>query len=181
MATATNLWHDVPLGDNVPETFNTIIEIPRNSANKYEVDKETGLIKLDRVLYSSQYYPFDYGFAPQTYWHDDDPLDVMVLTSFPLVPGILLEVRPIGVLTMIDGGDSDDKVLAVPAEDPRYDHMKDLSDVGEHRLKEIENFFNTYKLMQGKEVECKGFRGREDALATVNESIELYKNKFANQ
>lgn len=174
-----NLWHDVPLGDNVPETFNTIIEIPRNSANKYEVDKETGLIKLDRVLFSSQYYPFDYGFAPQTYWHDGDPLDVMLLTTYPLLPGLLVEVRPIGVLEMIDGGESDYKVLAVPSEDPRYSHYQDLSDVGEHRLKEMKNFFETYKMLQGKEVICKDWLGKEDAKKTVLESVQLYKEKFA--
>ena len=174
-----NLWHDVPLGDNVPNTFHTIIEIPRGSANKYEVDKETGLIKLDRVLYGSQFYPFDYGFAPQTYWHDNDPLDVMVMTTYPLLPGLLIEVRPVGVLTMIDSGDSDDKVIAVPSEDPRYNHIQDLKDIGEHRLKEIENFFNSYKVLQGKEVVCKGFRGREDAMKTVEESVQLYKEKFS--
>lgn len=174
-----NLWHDVPLGDNVPNTFHTIIEIPRGSANKYEVDKETGLIKLDRVLYGSQFYPFDYGFAPQTYWHDNDPLDVMVMTTYPLLPGLLLEVRPVGVLTMIDGGDSDDKVIAVPSEDPRYNHIQDLKDIGEHRLKEIENFFNSYKVLQGKEVVCKGYRGREEAMKTVEESVQLYKEKFS--
>lgn len=176
---AMNLWHDVPLGDNVPNTFHTIIEIPRGSANKYEVDKETGLIKLDRVLYGSQFYPFDYGFAPQTYWHDNDPLDVMVMTTYPLLPGLLLEVRPVGVLTMIDGGDSDDKVIAVPSEDPRYNHIQDLKDIGEHRLKEIENFFNSYKVLQGKEVVCKGYRGREEAIKTVEESVRLYKEKFS--
>ncbi len=178
---STNLWHDVPLGDNVPETFNTIIEIPRGSANKYEVDKETGLIKLDRVLYSSQYYPFDYGFAPQTYWHDDDPLDVMVITTFPLVPGLLLEVRPVGVLGMIDGGESDDKVIGVPAEDPRYNHIEKLEDIGEHRLKEIENFFQTYKMLQGKDVKTTGFRDKTAAIKTVEESIELYNEKFGQK
>lgn len=177
--TGTNLWHDVPLGDNVPETFNAIIEIPRGSANKYEIDKATGLIKLDRVLFSSQYYPFDYGFAPQTYWHDNDPLDVMVITTFPLVPGLLLEVRPVGVLGMVDGGESDDKIIAVPAEDPRYAHVQTLEDIGEHRLKEIENFFNTYKVMQGKEVKTTGYRSKEEALKTVEESVALYKEKFA--
>lgn len=174
-----NLWHDVPLGDDAPETFNTIIEIPRNSANKYEIDKDTGLIKLDRVLFSSQYYPFDYGFAPQTYWHDEDPLDVMVLTSFPLEAGILVEVRPIGVLPMIDGGDSDYKILAVPAEDPRHKDITDLSDIEEHRLLEIRNFFETYKILQNKEVTCEDWRGREDAIKTVEESIQLYKDKFS--
>lgn len=181
MATATNLWHDIPLGDDVPNTFNTIIEVPRGSANKYEIDKETGLIKLDRVLYSSQYYPFDYGFAPKTYWHDDDPLDVMVLTTFELLPGILVEVRPIGVLGMIDGGDSDAKIIAVPAEDPRYEHYQDLGDVGEHRLKEIENFFDTYKMLQGKEVETQGFKDASEAKKVVEESIKLYNDKFTKE
>lgn len=174
-----NLWHDVPLGDEVPEKFNVIIEIPRNSANKYEVDKETGLIKLDRVLFGSQYYPFDYGFAPQTYWHDNDPLDVMVLTTYPLQPGLFVEVRPIGVLPMMDSGESDYKVMAVPSEDPRYNHYQQITDVGEHRLKEIKNFFETYKQLQGKEVTCEDWRDRDAAIATVRESIELYKNKFA--
>lgn len=176
---STNLWHDIPLGDNAPETFHTIIEIPRGSANKYEVDKETGLIKLDRVLYGSQYYPFDYGFAPQTYWHDDDPLDVLVLTTFPLLPGLLVEVRPIGVLEMLDGGDSDSKIIAVPSEDPRYTHYTQLEDVGEHRLKEIENFFDTYKVLQGKEVITQGYKGREEAMKIIEESVRLYKEKFA--
>ncbi len=177
----TNLWHGVPLGDHAPETFNVIIEIPRGSANKYEVDKETGLIKLDRVLFGSQYYPFDYGFAPRTYWHDNDPLDVMVISTFPLVPGLLLEVRPVGVLRMVDSGDSDDKVLAVPSEDPRYSHYTDITDVGEHRIKEIVNFFETYKELQGKKVTCEGFRGKVDAQKTVEEAVALYAQKFGNE
>lgn len=174
-----NLWHDIPLGDDAPKTFNTIIEIPCNSANKYEVDKETGLIKLDRVLFGSQYYPFDYGFAPQTYWHDEDPLDVMVLTSFPLEAGILVEVRPIGVLPMIDGGDSDHKILAVPAEDPRWNDVQTLNDVSDHRLKEIKNFFETYKVLQGKDVKCEEWQDKDVAMKTVEESVQLYKEKFA--
>jgi inorganic pyrophosphatase len=178
---ATNLWHDIPLGDNAPETFHTIIEIPRGSANKYEVDKETGLIKLDRVLYSAQFYPFDYGFAPQTYWHDNDPLDVLVLTTYPLVPGLLLEVRPVAVLGMLDGGEGDDKVIAVPSEDPRYEHIKDLADIGDHKQKEIVNFFETYKLLQKKEVKCTGFRDKAAAMETVKESVKLYNDKFGKQ
>jgi len=178
MANATNLWHDVPLGDDAPEKFNIIIEIPRGQSNKFEVDKETGLIKLDRVLYSSQFYPFDYGFAPQTYWHDNDPLDVCLLTTYPLAPGVLVEVKPVGVLRMIDGGESDDKVIAVPVDDPRFSDMTDLSDVNEHLKKEIQNFFETYKILQGKEVEITGWGDKAEALATVNESITLYKEKF---
>lgn len=176
-----NLWHDVPLGNDAPQTFNVIIEIPRNSANKYEVDKETGLIKLDRVLYGSQYYPFDYGFAPQTYWHDNDPLDVMVLSSFPLQSGLLVEVRPVGVLPMTDSGDSDHKVIAVPTQDPRYDHIQNLQDVGAHRLHEIKNFFETYKVLQGKEVICEEWQEKDAAQATVAESITLYNEKFGTR
>lgn len=176
---ATNLWHDIPLGDSAPNTFHAIIEIPRGSANKYEVDKETGLIKLDRVLYGSQYYPFDYGFAPQTYWHDNDPLDVLVLTTFPLLPGLLVEVRPLGVLEMLDGGESDSKIITVPSEDPRYAHYSDLDDIGEHRLKEIENFFDTYKVLQKKEVQTQGYQGKEAAMKIIEESVALYKEKFS--
>ena len=175
---AFNLWHDVPLGDNAPDIFNVIIEIPRNSANKYEVDKETGLIKLDRVLYSSQYYPFDYGFAPQTYWHDNDPLDVMVLSTFSLQPGLLVEVRPVGVLPMTDSGESDYKIIAVPTTDPRYNHIQHLHDVGEHRLQEIKNFFETYKILQKKEVRCEDWQDADAAKETVRESMKLYREKF---
>lgn len=174
-----NLWQDVPLGKNVPESFNTIIEIPRGSNNKYEVDKETGLIKLDRVLYTAQFYPFDYGFAPQTYWHDNDPLDVMVITTNPLVPGLLLEVRPIGVMRMIDAGDPDDKIIAVPMEDPRFNNIKDLGDIEEHTQKEMKHFFETLKMLQNKVVEVTGFEDAAKAKAIIQEGVQLYKDKFS--
>jgi inorganic pyrophosphatase len=173
-----NLWHDVSRGDNIPETMNAIIEVSQGTSNKYEVDKETGLIKLDRVLYGSQYYPFDYGFVPQTLWSDGDPLDVLVFTSSPLLPGTLVEVRPVGVLTMNDGGDSDDKVLVVPVGDPRFNHVQNLEDIGEHQLKEIDNFFTTYKVLQGKTVTTDGFHGKEAAHKVIAQSIELYNEKF---
>ncbi|OGY83277.1 MAG: inorganic pyrophosphatase [Candidatus Kerfeldbacteria bacterium RIFCSPHIGHO2_12_FULL_48_17] len=174
-----NLWHDIPLGKHAPETFNAIIEIPRGSNNKYEVDKETGLIKLDRVLHTAQFYPFDYGFVPQTYWHDNDPLDVMVLTTNPLVPGLLVEVRAVGVMRMIDCGESDDKLLAVPAEDPRFNNFKDIDDVDEHVKKEMKHFFETLKLLQNKTIEVKGFENAAAARTTVEEGIKLYKDKFS--
>ena len=174
----TNLWHDVPRGENIPETMNAIIEITQGTANKYEIDKETGLIKLDRVLYGSQYYPFDYGFVPQTLWSDGDALDVLVLATFPLLPGTLVEVRPVGVLTMNDSGESDDKVLAVPVGDPRYNHVQNLEDIGEHQLKEIDNFFTTYKALQGKTVTTDGFHGKDAAHKVIAQSIELYNEKF---
>lgn len=175
-----NLWHDVPLGDNAPEEFNTIIEIPRGSPNKYEIDKATGLIKLDRVNYSAAPYPFDYGFAPQTYWEDNDPLDVIVLTSYPLAPGILVTVRPVAVIDMVDDGDSDYKIIAVPVDDKRWDDVKDLKDVNQHSLKEYKHFFETYKQLKGKPapVEVRGTHGRKEAIDAVEKSIKLYKEKF---
>ena len=178
-----NLWHDVPLGDKVPQVINAIIEIPKGSFNKYEIDKETGLIALDRANYSSAPYPFDYGFAPQTYWDDDDALDVIVLTTFPLNPGILVPVRPVAVLDMIDDGDSDMKILAVPAGDRRWDDVQDLADINSHNLKEYEHFFQTYKALKGKPapVTTNGYKGRADAVLAIERSVKMYKEKFPKQ
>ena len=134
-----NLWHDTPLGEKAPEQFNVIIEIPRGSKNKYEIDKETGLIKLDRAMKTSQDYPFDYGFAPQTLWDDNDALDVVVLTTYPLSTGILVNVRPVAILHMTDSGESDDKIVAVPMKDPRWENVKDLSDINPHTIKEFKH------------------------------------------
>lgn len=175
-----NLWHDVPLGDNVPEEFNTIIEIPRGSNNKYEVDKKTGLIKLDRANYSAAAYPFDYGFAPQTLWEDGDPLDVVLLTTYPLMPGILVSVRPVAVMEMIDSGESDYKIICVPVDDKRWDDVKDLGDLNQHSLKEFQHFFETYKALKGKPapVEIRGIKGKSEAIEAVKKSIELYKKEF---
>ena len=176
-----NLWHDVPLGEDAPNEINVIIEIPKGSANKYEVDKETGLIKLDRANYSSAPYPFDYGFAPQTLWEDGDPLDVVVLTTFPLHPGILVAVRPVAVMEMIDSGESDYKVIAVPVEDKRWDDVNDLSDINKHTLKEFQHFFETYKALKGKPapVEINGIKGKAEALEAVKKSVALYNEKFS--
>lgn len=175
-----NLWHEVSLGKDVPEIINTIIEIPKGSYNKYEINKETGLIALDRANYSAAPYPFDYGFAPQTYWEDNDPLDVIVLTTFPLNPGILVPVRPVAVLDMIDDGDSDVKIIAVPAGDKRWDDVKDLADLNKHSLKEYEHFFQTYKTLKGKPapVETKGYKGKKKALEIIKKSIKMYEAKF---
>ncbi|HEV8677249.1 MAG TPA: inorganic diphosphatase [Candidatus Paceibacterota bacterium] len=176
-----NLWHDVPLGEDAPNEINVIIEIPKGSANKYEIDKETGLIKLDRANYSSAPYPFDYGFAPQTLWEDNDPLDVVVLATFPLHPGILVTVRPVAVMEMIDGGESDYKVIAVPVEDKRWDDVNDLADINKHSLKEFQHFFETYKMLKGKPapVEIKGIKGKADAIEAIKKSIALYGEKFS--
>lgn len=173
-----NLWHDLSLGEKAPQEFNVIVECPKGSKNKYEIDKETGLIKLDRAMKTSQDYPFDYGFAPRTLWADGDALDVVILTTYPLYPGILLTVRPVGIMHMIDCGDSDDKVIAVPAKDPRWDDVRDLSDINKHTLKEMQHFFETYKTIENKAVTIDGFEGKDKAVEAVEKSIKTYDEKF---
>lgn len=175
-----NLWHDIPLGDKAPEEFNVIIEIPKGSYNKYEIDKSTGLIALDRANYSYAPYPFDYGFVPQTLWEDGDPLDVIVLTTFPLNPGILVKVRPVAVMDMTDSGDSDYKVICVPVDDKRWDDVKDLSDINSHWIKEYTHFFETYKELKGKGdvVKINKVMGRAEAMDAVKRSVEIYKEKY---
>ncbi len=167
-----NLLHDIPHGS--ADEMNVIIEIPKFSKNKYEIDKETGIIALDRVMHSAQDYPFDYGFVPQTHWHDGDALDVVVLTTHPLHPGVLVRVRPVAIMDMVDGGDNDNKVIAVPTEDPRFDGVRDIMDVNPHTLKEIEHFFATYKKVQNKHVEVNGFRNAAAAKAAFEEACALY-------
>jgi inorganic pyrophosphatase len=141
-----NILHDIEPGK--PEEVNVIIEIPKGSKNKYEIDKKTGLISLDRVLHTAQDFPFDYGFIPQTLWHDGDPLDVVLLTTYPLFPGILVKARPVAGMGMLDSEEKDDKIIAVPADDPRWNDVKDLNDLNTHTLKEIEHFYSTYKKIQ---------------------------------
>jgi inorganic pyrophosphatase len=171
-----NLWHDIEPG--TADEMNVIIEINRGSKNKYEIDKKTGLIALDRVMHTSQDIPFDYGFVPQTLWEDDDALDVIVLTTYPLHSGTLVRVRPVALLKMIDSGDSDDKVIAVPLDDPRWDTTKDLSEINPHTLKEIEHYYQTYKQLQDKEVITKGFQGAAEARAAFDKGIDLYNKEF---
>jgi inorganic pyrophosphatase len=171
-----NLWHDIDPGTK--ESINVIIEINKGSKNKYEVDKKTGLIALDRAMKSAQDYPFDYGFVPQSLWHDGDPLDVLVLTTYPLMPGILVRVRPVAIMNMIDGGEGDDKIISVPVDDPRWDEVKDLSDINKHTVKEIEHFYSTYKSIEKKEVQITGFKGRADAEAAFEEGLKLYAEKY---
>ena len=170
-----NLLHDIAPGTK--EIMNVIVEVPRGSMNKYEIDKETGMIALDRVLHTAQTYPFDYGFVPQTLWDDGDALDVILLTTQPLTPGILVHARPIGVLPMVDGGDKDEKVLAVPANDPRFNDIQDLSDVNKHTLKEISHFFLTYKQLQNKEVTLGEFEDKAAAQAAFIRGCEMYQAK----
>jgi len=158
--------------------MNVIIEISKGSKNKYEADKETGLLALDRVLYSAQGFPFDYGFIPQTLWEDKDPVDVIILTTYPLFPGSLVHVRPVALMNMIDSGEPDDKVIAVPTDDPRWEIVKDLADINPHTLKEIEHFFLTYKQLQKKEVRITGFQSRAEAIKVFHRGSELYRAKY---
>lgn len=174
-----NLWHDITPGNK--EKINAIIEINRGSKNKYEIDKETGLIALDRAMHTSQDYPFDYGFVPKTLWDDEDALDVVVLTTYPLLPGILVRVRPVALMNMIDSGDADDKLIAVPIDDPRFEDIKDLKDLNKHTLKELEHFFSTYKKLQNKEVKVLGFKDKNAAESAFERSITLYNEKFGRK
>lgn len=171
-----NLWHDIKPG--TPDQITTIVEINKGSKNKYEIDKETGIIALDRVYHTTQDTPFDYGFVPQTLWEDGDALDVVLLTTAPLFPGCMVTVRPVAIMTMIDAGDSDVKIIAVPEADPRFANVKDLPDINPHTIKEMEHYFSTYKQVQKKIVEVKGFEGAEKAKEAFKKSIELYKAKF---
>ncbi len=170
-----NVLHDVEPGKD--DFINVIIEIPKGSKNKYEIDKKTGLIALDRVGHTSQDFPFDYGFVPRTLWHDGDPLDVVVLTTHALFPGILVRVRPIAIMGMLDSGAEDDKIIAVPADDPRWNDVMDLPDLNTHTLLEIEHFYSTYKKLQNKEVIVKDFGNKAKAQEAFATAIRLYKEK----
>jgi inorganic pyrophosphatase len=169
-----NLLHDIPAG--TADEMNVIIEIPRFSKNKYEIDKETGLIALDRVMHTAQDYPFDYGFVPQTLFDDGDALDVVLITTYPLAPGILVKARPVAIMEMIDGGERDDKVVAVPVDDPRFDELKDVSDLNKHFVKEMSHFFETYKKVQNKEVTVGAWHGATEAKAAFDKSCKLYRD-----
>jgi len=171
-----NLWHDVSPG--TPENINVVVEIPKLSRVKYELDKETGLIKFDRVLYSPMHYPANYGFVPQTLWEDGDPLDVLVLAHEPLLPGSLVKTRPIGLLEMNDGGEDDVKILGVPSADPRFSRTDDIDKLEPHLLEEIRHFFSVYKDLQKKKVVVGEWKGPDDARSAIQKSFMLYKEKF---
>ena len=174
----TNPWHDVPPGDNVEEFFYSIIEIPKGSKNKYELDKTTGLLIADRVLYSSVHYPANYGFIPQSYCDDGDPLDVLVLCQEPLASLCIVQCYAIGMITMSDEKGQDDKIIAVHANDPAYCDYKDISALPPHVIRELQRFFEDYKILEQKEVVIDNLRGRIDAINTLKEAIELYKKKL---
>lgn len=176
-----NLWHDLKPINGDKKNINVIIEIPKLSRVKYELDKDSGIIKVDRVLYSPMHYPTNYGFVPQTLWDDNDPLDALVISFEPFVPGCLVEAKPIGVLDMSDDGESDAKILAVPAKDPRFKNTNGISDLEEHILEEILHFFKVYKDLQKKEVIVEKWQGRKKAAETIDRSIKLYQEKYGSK
>lgn len=166
---------DLPFGE--VEAFNVVIEIPEGSQDKYEYDEELDVIKLDRVLYGSQRFPANYGFVPETRAEDGDHTDALVLSTNPLPSGTVLVARPIGFMEMLDAGEVDNKILAVPIKDPRWNDTQDLSDLPEHKLKEIQDFFMTYKVLQGKKVEVKGFQGKDRAIQELESTRKAYKKE----
>ncbi|CAN6349504.1 unnamed protein product, partial [Urochloa humidicola] len=171
---AAHPWHDLEIGPGAPTIFNCVIEIPRGSKVKYELDKKTGLIKVDRVLYSSVVYPHNYGFIPRTLCEDSDPLDVLVIMQEPVIPGCFLRAKAIGVMPMIDQGEADDKIIAVCADDPEYKHYNDIKELPPHRLAEIRRFFEDYKKNENKEVAVNDFLPANDAYEVIQHSMDLY-------
>jgi inorganic pyrophosphatase len=155
-----------------------VVEVPKGSRNKYEYSKKAGVIKLDRVLYSPLHYPGDYGFIPQSYWGDDDPMDILVMMNEPTFPGCVIEARPVGMFKMIDKGEQDYKILAVPSTDPNFADIYDLKDVPQHFPREVGHFFEVYKQLQGTSVSSEGWVGADEAKKAILESIRLYRDKF---
>ncbi|MEX0690001.1 MAG: inorganic diphosphatase [Candidatus Paceibacterota bacterium] len=171
---------NISIGKNHPEEVNAIVEIPKESHNKYEYDEELGVFKLDRVLHSPLHYPADYGLIPETRAEDGDHLDILIIGSNPTFPGCLVEARPIGVMRMIDDGEKDFKILAVQVNNPRLSEMKELEDIKKlnpHFLKEVAHFFEAYKHLENKEVEIKDWGDRKEALEEIRKTHEAYKNK----
>jgi len=176
-----NPWHDLAPGPQPPEQVTAIIEIPTGSRNKYELDKETGHFKLDRVLYSAVHYPGDYGFIPRTLHEDNDPLDILVRINEPTFPGCQITCRPIGVLRMLDKGEPDEKILAVPSDDPFYHDVFDIADISPHYLREIEHFFGIYKDLEGKRVEIMGWQKSEQAMVIIQQSMDRYTRAYLTE
>ncbi len=170
----THAWHDVTPGEGLPEEFITVIEIPRGSSIKYELDKPTGLLKLDRMLYSAVYYPANYGFIPQTLAEDDDPLDVLVLCQEAVDPLTLVRARAIGLMTMIDSGKKDHKILAVAVDDPEFNTFTEAAQLPVHRLAILRRFFQDYKQLEGKQVEVEEFAPAATAYPIIKNALECY-------
>lgn len=174
-------WHMLNIGKDAPNKFNAVIEIPKGSKVKYEIDKQTGMLKVDRILYSSVVYPWNYGFIPQTYGEDNDPVDVLVFMQETVVPLSFLYVRPIGVMSMIDQGEKDDKIIAVHLDDPSYKDYTNIDQFPKHVLNEVKLFFEDYKKLEGKKVEVQGFSGPEEAVKIVADSMKSYKQYIQDQ
>ena len=170
-------WHGAHYGDNAPQLVNALIEIPQGSKSKYEIDKKTGLLKLDRVIYSSFHYPVNYGLIPQTLGQDGDPLDILICSE-SIQPLCLVDAYVIGNMQMIDTGLIDDKVIAVAAKDPGVNYIKNMEDLPQHFLTVLKNYFEQYKVLENKKVEINDFQPKEKAFEIINESIEFYKQTF---
>lgn len=174
-----NLFTDLAAGPNPPETIHVVVECLKGERNKYEYDKDLPGVVLDRVLHSTVHYPSDYGFIPRSWYDDDDPLDALVLVEDQTFPGCVIEAHPVALMGMDDDGEQDDKVIAVPSEDPRYDHIQDLSDIDEQTRAEIAEFFETYKNLEaGKETDTLGFEDRDAAEDAIEHAISLYDEQF---
>ena len=174
----SNIWHDMDPKRVTPKDFIAVIEIPKGSKKKYELDKETGLIFLDRVLHTSTHYPANYGFIPRSYGDDGDPLDVLVLCSEPLDPLTLVRCYPIGYISMLDGGRNDEKIIAIPFSDPTYNEYKDISELPAHIFDEMAHFFSVYKALEGKEAVPGDVNGREAATEVIRDAIDNYVETF---
>ena len=175
-----NIWHDIDTERIKPKDFISVIEITKGGKNKYELDKETGLLRLDRVLYTATHYPANYGFIPRTYADDNDPLDVLVLCQENIDPMTLVECYPIGVITMIDSEQNDEKIIAVAKKDPFLNVYKDIKDLPSHISSEIMHFFEVYKQLEEKQTVVEKVLGREEAEAIIEKAIKNYKEKFEN-
>jgi inorganic pyrophosphatase len=178
MHTINHPWHGVHYGEKAPDTVNALIEIPEGSRSKYEVDKPSGLLKLDRVIYSSFHYPVNYGFIPRTLARDNDPLDILVLCSQSIQPLCIVEANVIGNMQMMDNGIPDDKIIAVAAKDPSVNHYTRMEDLPQHFLLELRNFFEQYKVLENKKVEIDTFQNKMEAILIIEDAIENYKQHF---
>ena len=178
---SNNPWHSVEIGDDAPNEVNGIIEIPTATRAKYELDKVSGLLKMDRVLYSSIYYPANYGFIPRTYCDDGDPLDILVLSQITIVPLCIVPAKVIGVMRMLDQGEHDDKIIAVAQNDMSVQHFNDISELPKHFVKELRNFFEDYKKLEKKEVEVKDFLDADIAKLIVKQAITDYKELMSKE
>jgi len=175
----TNLWKTLAAGPDAPETIYAVVECLKGERNKYEYDKDIPAVVLDRVLHSNVHYPSDYGFIPQTWYDDEDPLDVLVLVEDQTFPGCVIEARPVALMEMDDGGEQDDKIIAVPTEDPRYDHIEDLDDIPLQKQDEISEFFNSYKNLEtGAGADVLGWEDKTAAIEAIEHSQQLYDETF---